>query len=85
MTVMLEQILQLVQGQAEVGGHLPELPVGELDPIVVAERHGAGTNLEDDVRAALAQLAEALLQTSLDLSSLTRHVLVPSMMNITTI
>src|ERR1700730_3254337 len=85
MSVMLEQILQLVQGEAEVSGHLPELAVSEFDPVVVAERHGAAADLEDDVRAALAQPPKTLLQSSPDLSSLTRHVLVPSTMNSTTI
>ena len=41
---MLEQILQLVQGEPEVSGHLPELAVSEFDPdgrtvfVMVAKR-----------------------------------------------
>src|SRR5215472_16330260 len=74
MNAMLEQILQLVRGKAEVGGHLPELPVGKFGPVVVGEDRCAVPPHEDRVRPALAQLPEVPLLRSPDLSSLVCHL-----------
>jgi hypothetical protein len=57
--LMLQQVLQLVERQAEVLGHLAQLPIAHLNPIVISESCRSILDPEDDMRTALAKLDES--------------------------
>lgn len=57
-SLMLQQVLQIVERQAKVLGNLSQLPIAQFNPIVVGESCCSLVDPEDDMRAALAQLDE---------------------------
>jgi len=69
---MLQQLLEILEAEAEVRCDPPQLAVGELDPIVVSECHRSFADSKHDMRSPLPQLLKPALEREPNLASL-RH------------